>query len=232
MAMRKASFLPGFVVILLIVSSTSAEVRVGLIETDLQLVAVCNAALTDGQCQPGSTVNTNLFNRSGCLADDVARGTVNAAELFFRQRIQVLIPGQCTQEALEIARLSYFWKVPVVNRAGRTPELFDNYYYPTLVQVPDVSVIAVTLALEQFLKTLNLNSLGMTEIVLLGPNTTSMGDKEYVTLAHGIQRYVKYFNTGIQLRVSGYVEIDEDNWVDVFDTVRKVRSPTKGKLAL
>lgn len=56
--MQNALFLPGFVAILLIVTSTSAEVRVGLIETDLQLVAVCNAALVDGQCQPGSTVDT------------------------------------------------------------------------------------------------------------------------------------------------------------------------------
>lgn len=65
----------------------------------------------------------------------MARGTVNAAELRFRGNITAVVSSRCTQEALEIARLSYFWRLPVINRVGRTPELFDNVYYPTLVHV-------------------------------------------------------------------------------------------------
>lgn len=63
--------------------------------------------------------------------------------------------------------------------------------------------------------------------MLVGKNTTS--SKEYVTLAQGIQKYLLFNQATVGISVTGYAAIDEDNWVDVFDTVRKVRSPTKGK---
>lgn len=58
----------------------------------------------------------------------------------------------------------------------------------------------------------------------MGPKSSN--DKEHVTLAQGIQKYIGV--EMLHLNVTGLVEIEESDWVNVFDTVRQIRSPTKG----
>ncbi|KAH7723899.1 Protein GCY-27 a [Aphelenchoides avenae] len=138
--------------------------------------------------------------------------------MFFREQIEVLLPGRCAQESLEIARLSYFWNVPVINRVGTAPELFDNVFYPTLVQIPEVSSVAVAMAVNELMKQLK-----MSELLIVGPKSNN--DKEHVTLAQGVRKYISVELPN--LNVTGLVEIEESDWVNVFETVRQVRTPTK-----
>lgn len=71
----------------------------------------------------------------GCNLNHIALGTVNAVALVSGAPIvrnmskissisdevtgiQALISSRCAEEAREIGRLAYFWKLPVINRMG------------------------------------------------------------------------------------------------------------------
>lgn len=76
-----------------------------------------------------------IVNRTGCVEDHTALGTTHVAEMFFRVPIQGAIIGRCDEESLEVARLAYFWDLPIFTRVGTTAGLYDRNFYPTVTQV-------------------------------------------------------------------------------------------------
>lgn len=62
-------------------------------------------------------------------------GTANVADMFFNVPIQGVIAGRCDEESVDIARLSYFWNLPVFTRIGTSEELNHRELYPTVIQV-------------------------------------------------------------------------------------------------
>jgi hypothetical protein len=90
----------------------------------------------------------------------VALGTANIAEMFYHEPIQAAIVGRCDEESLEIARLAYFWDLPVFIRIGTSAALNDRTFYPTVIHIPEISVITMSQALAQMLKKIGLIEVG------------------------------------------------------------------------
>lgn len=50
--------------------------------------------------------------------------------------IQAMVSSRCVVETLEIARLSYFWKLVAVNRVSPSnPDYLSFRYFPSVIQV-------------------------------------------------------------------------------------------------
>jgi hypothetical protein len=99
-------------------------------------------------------------------------GTVHAADLHYQQQvsrtkielwkepisqsqIQALVSSRCVEEARELGRLAYFWKMPVLNRAGTSVELFRRPLFPTVVHCTDTNVVGMGQALAKLMAHVN-----------------------------------------------------------------------------
>lgn len=50
--------------------------------------------------------------------------------------IQAMVSSRCVVETLEIARLSYFWKLVTVNRVSpNNPDYLNFHFFPSIIQV-------------------------------------------------------------------------------------------------
>uniref|UniRef100_A0A1I7Y8J3 ANF_receptor domain-containing protein n=1 Tax=Steinernema glaseri TaxID=37863 RepID=A0A1I7Y8J3_9BILA len=153
----------------LLLPTSVPELRLGLIEADPFLVAVCSFALQKAhdrgvvkvlQIPTVSDLSVQepvlLLNASGCAGE----GAANAARLFFEERVSGIVASRCPEETLEIARFAYFERIPVLSRVGSLPDLFDNHQNPTLVATPLASVVGYGLAVEALLRHLGFRSVG------------------------------------------------------------------------
>ncbi|KAI1723445.1 adenylate and guanylate cyclase catalytic domain-containing protein [Ditylenchus destructor] len=226
--------------IFIIILETTSMLRIGIIEADSTHIEVCKRALDDarqvGKC--GSEPVT-LVNDSGCDISRMAIGTANAAKMVVTSQMQGgsdgpiegLISSRCAEESREIGRFAYFWKVPVISRVGvGSPDVFDNTYYPTVVQVPNLSIIAMGLALKKFM-----DVMGQTDIVLIGPMVTT---KELPPLTYALNLFFTGYSSrspssgslptpSFGINVTAYVEVDSQNAATVTEASKRLRSPTK-----
>uniref|UniRef100_A0A915CRC4 Uncharacterized protein n=1 Tax=Ditylenchus dipsaci TaxID=166011 RepID=A0A915CRC4_9BILA len=150
-----------FFLLLLFFPLIHSKVRLGLIESESSLIAVCRQAIDDAKQAGKCTSDTvEIVNGSGCVVGKLAVGTASAAEMIVTSQssqqssrasqfasggpIEALVASRCSEESREISRLAFFWKVPVINRIGSgSPLLFDNAYFPTVVQIVDLSIVAM-----------------------------------------------------------------------------------------
>ncbi|KAL3120583.1 hypothetical protein niasHT_007875 [Heterodera trifolii] len=209
--------------------------KVGLVESDPLLVALCLQALTDaraqGKCTTEEIQMMNVSCGCGTLSDfssisenqnkSSSFGTVHVGELYFYQNVQAFVGSRCAEEARELGRLARFWRVPVINRVGTSIALLRRELFPTVVQVTDTNVYGMAQAVAQFIGAMN-----QSEIVLVGPIQT---DIEKPPLWKSLsQVFAERFN-GIQqtLNVTDTVEVDQ-NSVDSWTKARlRLRSATK-----
>lgn len=88
-------------------------------------------------------------------------GTVSVGELYFRQHAQAFVASRCAEEARELGRLAYFWRVPVLNRVGTSLELFRRELFPAVVHITDTNVYGMGQALAQFMAQMNQTEVGV-----------------------------------------------------------------------
>ena len=95
-----------------------------------------------------------------------AFGTVHAADLYFRQQVQALISSRCAEEAREIGRLGYHWKMPIINRVGSSLELFRRELLPAVVHFTDTNVVGMAMALMRVMEQMNQTQVGRIKATL------------------------------------------------------------------
>ena len=82
-------------------------------------------------------------------------GTANAGEMVWRMGIKAIVTDDCNVETMEIARLSYFWNIPVFLRSGNSMSIFNSALYPTSIQFDDTTAISVALTIRSLTIALN-----------------------------------------------------------------------------
>uniref|UniRef100_A0A1I8BSW9 ANF_receptor domain-containing protein n=1 Tax=Meloidogyne hapla TaxID=6305 RepID=A0A1I8BSW9_MELHA len=141
-------------------------------------------------------------------------GTLNAASLYFQNKIQAIISSRCTEESKEIGRLSYFWKLPVINRVGRYLELFRRELFPVVAHFTDFSVVAIGETVAKLMQKMN-----QTQIILVGPKPV---DIEKPPLWPSISTILEASGLSVQS-----LEVDESSGPSVNNAQQKLRSPVK-----
>ncbi|TKR64221.1 hypothetical protein L596_024794 [Steinernema carpocapsae] len=141
-------------------SIATAETILGVIESDADLISVCDYAIqrarADGLCSEPVT----LLNATGCKGK-YTEGTANAAQMFFENDIAGIVSSRCADETLEISRLSYFAKVPVFNRIGTSVSLFNNEQNPTIVDMAMTTVMGYVMAIQLVMQEYNVSTVGL-----------------------------------------------------------------------
>ncbi|KAI6232173.1 Tyrosine protein kinase and Adenylyl cyclase class-3 4 guanylyl cyclase domain containing protein [Aphelenchoides besseyi] len=194
--------------------SSCLSIKLGLIESEPNLIAICQHAINDAKAAKQCDSSVELLNQTGCLDGQAAIGTVNVANMFFRESIQGVIPGRCDGESLEIARLAYFWDLPVISRIGTTASLNNRNLYPTVTQISEISAVTMGQAVQQLMKALGLN-----DIVIASP----VDDVEDYPLSMGVQTYL--ISAGVNIQ--DFVQINEDKWSYVKESVNRIRTRVK-----
>ncbi|TKR80989.1 hypothetical protein L596_014945 [Steinernema carpocapsae] len=143
----------------------AAEIRLGVIESDPQLVAVCSFAVKRAHEEGLLKESVTLVNASGCEGE----GTANSAKLFFEQNVAGIVASRCSDETVEIARLGYFENIPVLNRVGTSS--FANDQDPTLVDTSLTSLLGFCMAIKELMNYHKYKSL-----TLVGPSTSIHGE--------------------------------------------------------
>lgn len=160
-----------------------------------------------------------------------AFGTVKAADLYFRQQIQALISSRCAEEAREIGRLGYHWKLPVLNRIGSSLELFRRELLPAIVHFTDSSVVGMAMALMKLMEQMNQTqvrnkeaiyiNLLIAKIILIGPKAT---DIERPPLWHSLSKCLETLDQGLQVHT---LEVDESSRDSLASAQQQLHSPIK-----
>uniref|UniRef100_A0A183C7C8 guanylate cyclase n=1 Tax=Globodera pallida TaxID=36090 RepID=A0A183C7C8_GLOPA len=232
-------FLPFLLLLQLLLplpASVLSLIKLGLVESDPLLVELCLRALTDaralGKCTTDEIQLVNVSSGCGTLPEafvvslnqnqSASLGTVHVGELYFHQKVQAFVGSRCAEEARELGRLAYFWRVPVINRVGTSVGLLRRELFTTVVHVTDTNVYGMAQAAAQFIRSMN-----QTEILLVGP---SQIDIEKPPLWKSLQQiFAEGFN-GTQLaglNVTGVAVVDQ-NSVDSLTNARlRLRSATK-----
>ncbi|KAK0404488.1 hypothetical protein QR680_017474 [Steinernema hermaphroditum] len=144
----------------LILPTPTKEIRLGLIESDPGLVALCDFAIQKARETGVLQKPVVLLNASGCGGE----GAANAARLYFEEEVVGIVASRCVEETLEIARLSFFEGIPVLSRVGSSPSLFDNRRNPMLVGAALTSVAGYAKSLKEFMTSHRISAL-----TLVGP---------------------------------------------------------------
>uniref|UniRef100_A0A914KK06 Uncharacterized protein n=1 Tax=Meloidogyne incognita TaxID=6306 RepID=A0A914KK06_MELIC len=157
-----------FIFISFVVNLTNL-INLGLIESDLDLVKVCQTALNEargaGKCSNEEIQIVNVSSGCGTLStfnflsqnqnQSASFGTANAASLYFQNSIQAIISSRCAEESKEIGRLGYFWKLPVINRVGSYLELFRRELFPVVTHFTGFSVVAIGETVAKLMQKMN-----------------------------------------------------------------------------
>lgn len=78
-----------------------------------------------------------MINITGCdkdparFFDDIRR----AVDLHYTQKAETVILGRCTQETLDLARMSGGWDFPVFARDFLTPSYYSGDQFPNVIYV-------------------------------------------------------------------------------------------------
>ncbi|KAI6175194.1 Guanylate cyclase [Aphelenchoides fujianensis] len=204
-----------FVLLILFACDRSAGIRLGLIEADPKLVLVCQQAISDAKAAQLCDASVEIVNRTGCVVGQEAAGTVNVANMFFRENIQGVIASRCDEESLEVARLAYFWDLPVFTRTGTSVALNDRNFYPTVTQVNDLSTVMLSQAVLSMMRKIGLN-----DLILCGPFLENVED---LPMSVTIRSYLRAAGVNIH----DYVEINEEHWDNTKETIARIRTRTK-----
>uniref|UniRef100_A0A914PCU7 Uncharacterized protein n=1 Tax=Panagrolaimus davidi TaxID=227884 RepID=A0A914PCU7_9BILA len=140
---------------------------VGIIENDPMIINICDIALKDARAAGICSQPVILYNGTGCDNSFKAIGTANAGEMVYRKAIRAIIGDDCNVETQEIARLSYFWNIPIFLRSGNTLGIFNSELYPTSVQFDDTTAISLALTIKSLALILNESSVGFTFLLNL-----------------------------------------------------------------
>nr|CAD2134715.1 unnamed protein product [Meloidogyne enterolobii] len=216
-----------FIFISFVVNLTNL-INLGLIESDLDLVNVCQTALNEarvaGKCSNEEIQIVNVSSGCGTLStfsflsqnqnQSASFGTANAASLYFQNSIQAIISSRCAEESKEIGRLGYFWKLPVINRVGSYLELFRRELFPVVTHFTGFSVVAIGETVAKLMQRMN-----QTQLMLVGPKAV---DIEKPPLWPSISTILKASGLSVQT-----VEVDESNGQSVDNAHNALRSPVK-----
>uniref|UniRef100_A0A914Z2D5 Uncharacterized protein n=1 Tax=Panagrolaimus superbus TaxID=310955 RepID=A0A914Z2D5_9BILA len=136
--------------------------------------------------------------------------------MVYRKAIRALIADDCNVETMEIARLSYFWNIPIFLRSGNSLDIFNSDLFPTSIQFDDTTAISIALTLKSLAFILN-----ESEMVLVGPKQTNMKN---VPLYIGIHEYLKQIST---INITNVLAMEEANWGNMVSNIDKMKTKTK-----
>ncbi|KAL3990008.1 Adenylate and Guanylate cyclase catalytic domain family protein [Acanthocheilonema viteae] len=188
------------VMVLFITFTLSCDaIKLGILESDRNLVHICEMALKDGEDDGQCTANTiQILDAATCTADNPAKGTANAVVFHFQEHIEAFIDSNCQSEILEIAGLARFWNSPVMVRTVTNPSINDPDLYPTAVQFGLTSPVDFTYAIKSLIDYLNITS-----VVLVSSAGSSFDHYSIVAGIEQITRKQRLF------RIEKFIEIDE-----------------------
>ncbi|MCP9265164.1 Guanylate cyclase [Dirofilaria immitis] len=174
-------------------------IKLGILESNQNLVNICEMALKDAQNAGHCIADTiEILNATTCTISNPAKGTANAIAFHFQQHVQAFIDSKCESEVLEIAGLARFWNSPVMVRAATNPSINDQNLYPTVVQFGLTSALHFTYAIKSLIDYLNITS-----VVLVSSNERSF---DHYSIVAGIEQIVEQQHP---FHVEKYIEIDE-----------------------
>lgn len=208
--------LPCFTLLILLLSSLTKSLKLGVIDEFENLEGLCQAALEEAK-QNSDCVSDpiEIVVRFGCKHDRPSLGTSMAAELFFKEHVNAYVSPPCNDEQEQIGRLAYFWKRPVFARTLSSPFAMNPEYYPNTVNVATASSAGLSLALIEIVRLI-----GEVQVTLVGP-VPANGDEYTITDA-----VFDYLNaTGSQL-VRTKLEVS-DGFAGIANTIRVIEMSTK-----
>ncbi|CAG9537059.1 unnamed protein product [Cercopithifilaria johnstoni] len=191
-------------------------IKLGILESDRNLVHICKMALKDGQNTGQCTGNTTwVFDAPTCTTSNPAKGTASAIAFHFKEHVEAFIDSRCESEMLEIASLARFWNSPVMVRTVTNPSITDPNLYPTVVQFGHISTIDFTYAIKSLADYLNITS-----VVLVSSIGSSF---DHYSIAAGIKQIV---NKQHPFHVEKFIEIDENMMIEKEVAAENLRTTT------
>ncbi|VDO27833.1 unnamed protein product [Onchocerca flexuosa] len=174
-------------------------IKLGILESNRNLVNICEIALKDGQNAGLCTTDAiQILNATTCTMSNPAKGTANAIAFHFQQHVEAYVDSTCESEVLEIAGLARSWNSPVMVRAATNPSISDQDLYPTVVQFGLTSTLDFTYAIKSLIDYLNISS-----VILVSSNERSF---DHYSIVAGIEQIVEQQHL---FRVEKHIEIDE-----------------------
>uniref|UniRef100_A0A1I8ELQ4 guanylate cyclase n=1 Tax=Wuchereria bancrofti TaxID=6293 RepID=A0A1I8ELQ4_WUCBA len=206
------------IVLFFIISTLLCDpIKLGILESDQNLVHICKMAIEDGQNAGHCTANIiQIQDAATCMINNPAKGTANAIAFHFQEHVEVVIcafvdiydrsqynfkafiNSRCESEILEIAGLARFWNSPVMIRAVANPIISDQDVYPTVVQFGRTSALDFTYAIKSLIDYLNITS-----VVLVSSTESSF---DHYSIVAGIEQTAKQQRS---FRIDKFIEINE-----------------------
>ncbi|VIO89452.1 Adenylate and Guanylate cyclase catalytic domain containing protein [Brugia malayi] len=175
-------------------------IKLGILESDQNLVHICKMAIEDGQDAGHCTANIiQIQDAATCMINNPAKGTANAIAFHFQEHVEAFVNSRCESEILEIAGLARFWNSPVMIRAVTNPIISDQDLYPTVVQFGRTSALDFTYAIKSLTDYLNITS-----VVLVSSTESSF---DHYSIVAGIEQTAKQQRS---FSIEKFIEIDEN----------------------
>ncbi|VDM91327.1 unnamed protein product [Onchocerca ochengi] len=197
-------------------------IKLGILESNQNLVNICEMALKDGQNAGLCTNDTiQILNATTCTMSNPAKGTANAIAFHFQQHVEAYVDSTCESEVLEIAGLAHFWNSPVMVRAATNPSINDQDLYPTVVQFGLTSTLDLTYAIKSLIDYLNITS-----VILVSSNERSF---DHYSIVAGIEQIAEQQQL---FRVEKHIKIDEHVLKTKKITTRNLRTNSRNVTTL
>uniref|UniRef100_A0A0R3S5B4 guanylate cyclase n=1 Tax=Elaeophora elaphi TaxID=1147741 RepID=A0A0R3S5B4_9BILA len=192
-------------------------IKLGVLESDRNLVHICKIALKDGQDAGQCRANTiQVLDAAACTPSNPAKGTANAVAFHFQEHVEAFIDSRCESEILEIAGLSRFWNSPVMIRTVMNPSISHPDVYPTAVQFGLTSAIDFTYAIKSLT-----DYLEITSVVLVSSGESGF---DHYSIVAGIEQVAVEQHP---FRVEKFIEIDEQMLVGKKVTAEDLRTTSR-----